>query len=471
MIHKTVHKYFLQRHRIIYFRWRVPAELQTILGLKEIRFSLRTSSFLVAQTRANNWFDFINHVKLMKSAYQFSEISKADYIQAMKKKIEEIQFIPHRRTPRPDVTELITVTHGGVSFDIDYGGDEEKESKVALLLSEGKVSKAKLAGVTLSQFFDEFLEYKSTLTEKMKQSYQLYIKTLIEMMGDNDIALIEQGDIKNALLDFLRMPKRNLAKYKNFSVSELLEMEIDDEDRLAEKSVSHVKKLLQGMFSYAVQKKYVTTSVMQGLRMNLSSKVTFAKYDDAEVLRILDGVNQRELITKKWMCWLAAYTGARRGEIIQLRKQDVKVDSRTNRYYLLITEDAGAIKTDNAHRQVPIHKKLIDEGFLKYAQSRDDKLFDGLKAETFTQWFGEFRESLGIAKYDDFNQRKVFHSFRHTFITKSRAENSQVDKVQQVVGHEKIHFGVTDRYSHTYDIIQILDVVDKVSFAEPCENS
>jgi site-specific recombinase XerD len=115
---------------------------------------------------------------------------------------------------------------------------------------------------------------------------------------------------------------------------------------------------------------------------------------------------------------------------------------------------------------VPIHKALIDEGFLSYVESQEDKLFDGLNAESFTKWFFEFRESLGIERYNDFNHRKVFHSFRHSFITKSRGAGNEGTKVQQVIGHEKLHFGVTDRYTHDYDLYQVLDVIDKVSYTD-----
>jgi len=469
VIHKTIHKYLFKRHEIFYFRWRVTAELQTILSLKEIRFSLRTSSLLVAQARANDWFDLVNHAKLMKSSYQFSEISKANYIQTMKKKISEIQSTKQNSNDSGDV-QLIRSIIGGVVHEFDYGDDVEKEVKAAQSLlalnTNATQSIKKSAGITLSEFFKEFLAYKNKLSVDMKESYQLYVRTLIEIMGDKDIGLIEQGDIKNALSDYLKLPKRNIGKYKKISIKVLLEMDIEKKDLLSPKTVSDVKKLLQGIFSYAVERNFVSTSVMNGLNMNLSNDNSYAKYEDHEVLMILNGVNQQKDIAKKWMCWLAAYTGARRGEIIQLRKQDVKFDIKTKRHFLLITDSAGPIKTKNALRGVPIHNELMQEGFLSYVESQNDKLFEGLNADSFTKWFPGFRESLGIIKHDDYHQRKVFHSFRHSFITKSRAVGNQVDKVQQVVGHEKVHFGITDKYSKRYDLYEILDVVDRVSYSE-----
>jgi integrase len=376
---------------VFYFRWRVQLELQAALGLKEIRVSLRTSSLLVAKSRANQWFDFVNHAKLMKNAYQFSEISRNNYIQTMTKKITQIQSDKHNQQESGYLTELIKVTHpNGSVFEADFGGDADKEIQALHAFQQSHSSHSdenKSAGITLSQFFELFLVYKSELSAKMKASYVLYINTLIEIMGDKDIGLIEVGDVKDALRDYLRLPKRNLQQYKNIPVSKLLEMEIDEEHKLAIKSVLQVRALLQGIFVYAVERKYVKTSVMHQLKMKLSSKMTYAKYDDVQVLKILNSVNTQKQIARKWVCWLAAYTGARRGEIIQLRKQDVRIDSKTNRYYLLITPNAGPLKTENANRRVPLHNSLINEGFMTYVESQEDKLFDGLNAETFTKWF------------------------------------------------------------------------------------
>ena len=69
-----------------------------------------------------------------------------------------------------------------------------------------------------------------------------------------------------------------------------------------------------------------------------------------------------------------------------------------------------------------------------------------------------------IASFDDYGNRKVFHSFRHTFVTKARGAGIALDHVQQVVGHEKIKAGVTDRYTHQQPLKVVLDVVDCIDY-------
>ena len=66
---------------------------------------------------------------------------------------------------------------------------------------------------------------------------------------------------------------------------------------------------------------------------------------------------------KRWVPWLCAYTGARPGEITQLRGGDVI--ERDGVHALRITPDAGAVKGREA-RVVPLHEHLIAQGFLRF---------------------------------------------------------------------------------------------------------
>ena len=76
---------------------------------------------------------------------------------------------------------------------------------------------------------------------------------------------------------------------------------------------------------------------------------------------------------KRWVPWLCAYTGARPGEITQLRGEDVI--ERDGVHALRITPEAGAVKGRKA-RVVPVHEHLIGQGFLRFvAQQGTGPLF------------------------------------------------------------------------------------------------
>jgi integrase len=73
------------------------------------------------------------------------------------------------------------------------------------------------------------------------------------------------------------------------------------------------------------------------------------------------------MAARRWVPWICAYTGARGGEITQLRGRDVI--ERDGIKALLLTPDAGSLKTRQA-RVVPIHEHLIAQGFLYYVKAK-----------------------------------------------------------------------------------------------------
>jgi len=76
---------------------------------------------------------------------------------------------------------------------------------------------------------------------------------------------------------------------------------------------------------------------------------------------------------KRWVSWLCAYTGARAGEITQLRSKDVTKQDGT--WVIKITPEAGTVKAGKP-RTVPLHEHLIAQGFLEFARSKgNDPLF------------------------------------------------------------------------------------------------
>lgn len=70
---------------------------------------------------------------------------------------------------------------------------------------------------------------------------------------------------------------------------------------------------------------------------------------------------------RRWVPWLCAYTGARAGEITQLRGVDIF--QREGIWAVKLTVEAGTIKTGKT-RTVPLHEHIIAQGFIAFAKSR-----------------------------------------------------------------------------------------------------
>ncbi|MGX4773904.1 hypothetical protein ACWAUC_29360 [Bradyrhizobium guangdongense] len=128
---------------------------------------------------------------------------------------------------------------------------------------------------------------------------------------------------------------------------------------------------------------------------------------------------------RRWVPWLCAYSGARSGEITQLRGADI--ENRTGFYVMKITPDAGTTKTSQA-RTVPLHEHIIAQGFIdmvrqvgKGALFYNDKTpqkvsGDPLKpsrsrAQTARAHLGTWVRGLGVDDPDI----SPNHSWRHLF--------------------------------------------------------
>jgi integrase len=142
----------------------------------------------------------------------------------------------------------------------------------------------------------------------------------------------------------------------------------------------------------------------------------------------------------RWVPWLCAYSGARAGEITQLRGQDIE---RRNGFVVMkLTPDAGTIKGLKM-RVVPIHEHVIEQGFLEYVKAKgqgplfykpdtaqrgdEDQLEDPLKpkrprAVQTRNKLAEWVRKLGITD----TEIQPNHAWRHTF--KATARRAGIEK-------------------------------------------
>ncbi|MGH6770670.1 MAG: hypothetical protein ACRECO_16800 [Xanthobacteraceae bacterium] len=143
-----------------------------------------------------------------------------------------------------------------------------------------------------------------------------------------------------------------------------------------ERSAHTVKKTWlnasKTIFGWGVEHKHITRNPFADVKVTVPKKrkhrETKAFRDDEQktilgaALSADDSASPTEA-AKRWVPWLCAYTGARPGEMTQLRGRDVV--KRDGIDALNITPEAGTVK-GGAARVVPIHQHLIAQGFLKF---------------------------------------------------------------------------------------------------------
>ena len=149
---------------------------------------------------------------------------------------------------------------------------------------------------------------------------------------------------------------------------------------------------------------------------------------------------------KRWVPWLCAYTGARPGEITQLRGKDVK--QQDGIWAIQITPEAGSVKTGRP-RTVPLHEHLIAQGFLDFVRAKGDgPLFYNTttpsrattadptnparaRSVKMIHRLGEWVRSIGVTD----KAVRPNHAWRHTF--KRRAARAKIEPTVRdaICGH------------------------------------
>lgn len=152
---------------------------------------------------------------------------------------------------------------------------------------------------------------------------------------------------------------------------------------------------------------------------------------------------------RRWVPWICAYSGARVGEVTQMRGCDVF--EREGCLVMRITPEAGTVKNGKA-RLVPVHEDLRSQGFFAVVQSvGDGPLFydpnEKRKHEEveYTLWdktsshlrdfVREIIENLEV---------RPNHAWRHTFRTIAREANMDTPCVDYIVSHARKNEG--DKY-------------------------
>jgi integrase len=140
---------------------------------------------------------------------------------------------------------------------------------------------------------------------------------------------------------------------------------------------------LSATCDWAVQNQLIAVNPVSGVKLKIakSEKKTRRGYTRDEAAKVLTGTLQEfdgkfskeTLAARRWVPWLCAYTGARVGEIAQLRREDIR--HKAGVWMIWITPEAGTVKDANS-RFVPVHPHLIEQGFVDFVdRSSNGPLF------------------------------------------------------------------------------------------------
>lgn len=347
---------------------------------------------------------------------------------------------------------------------------------------------------------------------------------LLELMGNLPLKDIDRDSLWRVVEKLRKLPDGRQHVRRRFKRPEATFTELIDlaeQHHLPRLSTQAVEKLVDGfgeIFTWAVTQTYLTAnpalklgsevfSSLGGKRSKASQDRDQLSPDDLRLIFSVEwfakgvGTKTKEGLFYAyrpyyyWLPLLGLLAGGRLNELAQLYLADICCSPSGVNYldFNLDGEDKvnadkdgadaqGAsgqdksLKTINAVRQVPIHPRLIELGFIDYVQALRKaghaRLFPELQHDKTKgygkhagSWFNErfLGKQLGVKR----DGRKTFHSFRHNFSTTLGDADIPSIVKSQLMGHS---FGKAEnesRYDKGRRIDQLAEHLGALNFGLP----
>ena len=217
------------------------------------------------------------------------------------------------------------------------------------------------------------------------------------------------------------------------------------------------------MLQWAVDNRLLADNVAERITISIKGTLNarIRAYTDDEAKVVLAAARKAKDGARRWVPFVAAYTGARVAEICQLRAEDIRTIDGIP--CMVFAAEAGSLKNANSERAVPLHPSLIDEGFLAFAtKTKTGPLFIDLDPDRFgsrggngSKVLSRWIRSIGI----DDKRLSPNHSWRHRLKTLARRHGLASDHVDAITGHGRKSVG--DAYGH-FEMTALLRELKKI---------
>lgn len=446
--------YIQRRGYGLTFRIAVPADLWHQVGLREITKALPTANRSLATPmalslafQAKLLFVRLREMKKTKTKPEDDSIQfgytlefELDEFGATKK--VRVQAEPHEQDA---VDSAIRTTFESSAKARHASQLLGTNMATAMSAPASAASTAPLFSAVIGDFLDN---YRLKKKPAMLAKHEPVLRMLLEVIGDKPINELKQGDFNNffKLLGQLPPKWKDQCRIRKLGIRALAELTHDltiGPKSFDDTYIACVRPFLKVSIrnfqdsGFPIGLSTVGTEYV-GDREEGESKQRAFK--DTELKRLFEGQEMRNFASNRalahcfWLPHLGLFTGARVNEICQINPQtDILLDTETETWHFWITTTTESdsrirksVKTGDS-RKVPIHKALIDLGFLKYldrVKATGAKLLfpewepvNSRASGNAEDWFRQFLRDTGLR--DETPKAKILgmHAFRHTLLT------------------------------------------------------
>ncbi|GMG86974.1 site-specific integrase [Biformimicrobium ophioploci] len=383
-----------------------------------------------------------------------------------------------------DVSKVIVSKWDSLLFALTHRGADKWTTPADISLNAEHLSDAARLlvddALTISELYEQYKaeefaynpESKKAALAKRFRDLDQVSRWFIEHLGDDvPVQQVTKQQVGAFITKMGQRPKTKKPNIKALPLSEQIQWAKDnDQETVALTTTQKDVKLFQSVFSFAVDKHYLNSNPFSGALRRVDRHVAKAPakktgYSAADLKKAFGSVvfSERYKPSRKadidyglatfWIPLIAYYTGARLNEIVQLHLVDVREEDGIWCFDISPNDTDKRTKNGKA-RLVPVHKHLIDLGFLEYIeegkrQHKQHKTATSHRVFSMLQPNKDGDLSSGISKILGRRLKQAgitsgiqpMHGFRHYIKTVARRMGVAEDVHDAITGHSGTSVG------------------------------
>jgi integrase len=331
---------------------------------------------------------------------------------------------------------------------------------------------------TLGDAFQDYMveqERAKTWRGKTAEKNRRALDHLIEIFGsDRTLVSMSQKDAQEAKKLMMELPARRKTLPATRDLSLRDATKVEGLSKISVETLNWYLQAFAAFFGWAKKNGYIDEKLFEGMKVGRARATKEERQPfppEAMSMMYTELTENKSGLVKseshKWGALIGMFTGARLNEVAQLLIDDIQEEDEV--WYFNISdegENQKEVKNKASKRKVPVHSSLIDAGFLDFYRSRQSgkQLFPDYGftksngyGRNLGRWFNEsFTPKLGIK-----TPWLVFHSFRHTMITRLIQAEAPPEKAKCIVGHEQAGVTFQVYMRERYTLAQLKETIER----------
>lgn len=211
-----------------------------------------------------------------------------------------------------------------------------------------------------------------------------------------------------------------------------------------------IQALLGQLYSWCIKHDCIKKdySLQTSINIKPSDATEKNPFSSEEIQRLWNLQDSNDYIP---LVLMLIYSGVRINELLNLKKEDVKLEEQ----YFYIRQS----KTNSGIRIVPIADKVLP--FWKMFASKSTCEFAVCNANGKFLSYDNFKRRYWKELMLQLNMNHTIHETRHTFISQMVVKNVNMTIIKKIVGHKSI-MNLTERVYTHFDISELLDAVNRI---------